>query len=77
MTRRWITHGFLLLVLVLGFSPAGAAGPSPSDLKKLRLAYIDPPIKAPELRLRDLNQREVSLSELRGRGVLVYFWASW
>jgi peroxiredoxin len=58
-------------------SAASAAGPAPADLKKLRLAHIDPPIKAPEFRLMDLNRQEVSLSEFGGKGILVYFWASW
>jgi len=67
----------LTLALVLSMSVSSTAGPAPVDLKKLRLAYIDPPIKAPEFQLMDLNQRKVSLSEFAGKGVLVYFWASW
>lgn len=33
--------------------------------------------QAPEFTLVDLSGRTVSLSEYRGRPVLVYFWASW
>lgn len=67
----------LLLLLFLGVLPARGAGPDPVALKKLRLAHVDPPIAAPEFRLLDLNRREVSLRELKGKGVLLYFWASW
>lgn len=32
---------------------------------------------APELTLPTLDGREVSLSEYRGRKVILFFWASW
>jgi len=77
LIKRPIKIAFLLISLLLAASTASPAGPSPTDLKKLRLAHIDPPIKAPELRLMDLEERQISLGELRGKGVLIYFWASW
>lgn len=67
----------VVLLLLVSASTASAGGPSPDDLKKLRMAHIDPGIKAPELRLTDLNRNQVSLSQLRGKAVLLYFWASW
>lgn len=77
MTRRLSKIGFVIIALSALVNTASPAGPSASNLKELRLAHIDPPIKAPELRLMDLERREVSLGELRGKAVLLYFWASW
>ena len=35
------------------------------------------PEQAPPLRLSDLSGRTVDLRQLRGRLVIVYFWATW
>lgn len=32
---------------------------------------------APDFTLRDLEGREVSLSQFRGRSVMLFFWATW
>jgi len=77
LTRRLSKIGFIIISLLALVNTAVSAGPSPSDLKELRLAHIDPPIEAPEVRLMNLEQREVSLGALRGKAVLLYFWATW
>ena len=33
--------------------------------------------KAPDISLQNLNGKEIALSSLRGKNVLIYFWASW
>lgn len=61
----------------------GAAGMSSAqglrarDLDTLRLAHIDPPLEAPDFNLPTLDEKRLALSSLRGKGVLVYFWATW
>lgn len=35
------------------------------------------PVQAPALRLSDLSGKTVDLRQLRGRLVMVYFWATW
>lgn len=74
-----IKTGWLVLALALALSTSvvSAAGPTTADLKKLRIARVDPPIKAPNFRLMDLSGKPVSLSDFGDKGVLVYFWASW
>ncbi|MBI6871088.1 TlpA family protein disulfide reductase [Clostridium aciditolerans] len=34
-------------------------------------------VKAPNFKLKDLNGKEVSLSDLKGKGVFLNFWATW
>lgn len=52
----------LLLALVLGGCTAEASGPRP---------------KAPDFTLNDLDGNAVSLASLRGKTVLIDFWATW
>ena len=72
-----MTHdrsGVLPLLVVCALFAAGVgalvAWRAPSDA-----ARIDAP--APEFALADLEDRQVALSELRGRVVFVNFWATW
>jgi cytochrome c biogenesis protein CcmG, thiol:disulfide interchange protein DsbE len=59
--------GLLFLFAVLGGAPARAG----SDLKPW------PGGPTPQLSLRDLTGREVNLADLKGKVVLVNFWATW
>ncbi|MEJ0062794.1 MAG: TlpA disulfide reductase family protein [Alphaproteobacteria bacterium] len=43
----------------------------------LALERIDPPVPAPDLYMRDADNKLVRLSEFRGRYVLLTFWATW
>lgn len=61
----------LLLVLSLGLTWPAAA----SEVPKGMLALDARP--APALSLKDMDGKAVSLGALKGRWVLVHFWASW
>jgi thiol-disulfide isomerase/thioredoxin len=52
-------------------SDAGANG------ERVTLRFFRNPASAPVLAMRDLDGREVSLASLRGKVVLVNFWATW
>jgi cytochrome oxidase Cu insertion factor (SCO1/SenC/PrrC family) len=64
--------GALLLACVAG--AARAAGP---DLSALDLQAYEPPKPAPAFSLPDLAGRTWTLGELRGKVVLLFFWATW
>jgi cytochrome oxidase Cu insertion factor (SCO1/SenC/PrrC family) len=53
---------------------AAAAGP---DFAALDLEPYEPPKPAPAFSLPDLTGRTWSLADLRGKVVLLFFWATW
>jgi cytochrome oxidase Cu insertion factor (SCO1/SenC/PrrC family) len=71
----------LLLAALLGtWSPAAVGlGPMPeTDLwRAAGILRAASPRAAPPLELEDLAGHRISLRQLRGRVVLVYFWGSW
>lgn len=67
-----LLRGALLALLLALAGPAGAAGPQPPR----GLVPLDPR-PAPELKLEDMDGRATDLAALKGRWVLVHFWASW
>jgi cytochrome c biogenesis protein CcmG, thiol:disulfide interchange protein DsbE len=68
--RRWP-----LVVVVLALVPlAAAAAP---DFAALDIQRYQPPKPAPEFALPDLNGRQVRLADLRGKVVLLFYWATW
>ena len=63
--RTWLRRGIVLACLwtLLGWM-AVAAPPKPGD-------------PAPDFELRDLEGKAVRLSDLRGKPVVLHFWATW
>ena len=62
------------LVAFLLAAPAVWATP---DFAAMQVAPYDPPKPAPTLALPDLQGKTVHLADLKGKAVLVYFWATW
>jgi cytochrome oxidase Cu insertion factor (SCO1/SenC/PrrC family) len=62
------------LVLALLLPLAVAAAP---DFASLQIQPYEPPKPAPAFTLPDLEGRQVSLKSLRGKVVLLFYWATW
>ncbi len=78
--RRTVGWRALAIVLatgtLLGVLAAWASVPAPL-LDALQLARPTERLEAPDFDLPDLAGKRVRLAGLRGRVVLLYFWATW
>ena len=73
----WGRRGVLLagvLAVTVAALPAAAAEP---DWASFDAVPYDPPRPAPAFSLPDLDGRQVTLADLRGKVTLVFFWATW
>jgi cytochrome oxidase Cu insertion factor (SCO1/SenC/PrrC family) len=71
MRKRLAVLGALLVLLL---TPAAWAKP---DFATLQVAPYDPPKPAPAFALPDLQGKTVRLEDLKGKVVMVFFWATW
>ena len=70
----WLLQG--VLVLSLGMS-APALSAEVDYLPAVGLEKIEGKVPALSFSLPDLQGKAVSLENLRGKGLMLYFWASW
>ena len=76
--RRWLLRGFanlMLLALNLGAVPAQAT--VDEDLEALRMTQLEDKITAPDFTLTTTSGETLRLSDLKGKVVLLNFWATW
>ena len=65
-----------VVMLALALLTVGSAGATP-DFASFQVQPFQPPKPAPAFALPSLDGRTVRLEELRGKLVLVFFWATW
>jgi hypothetical protein len=76
MPRR-IAHILLLGLAALVPGPARAAAVDPALWEAVGVIRSAAPTAAPGFTLNDLDGKAATLSEFRGRLVMLYFWATW
>ncbi|MEK6589383.1 MAG: TlpA disulfide reductase family protein [Nitrospinota bacterium] len=79
MNRYYI---FIITLLMLGipvFSCPGEAGEDTlkHHLSRMGILELSSTTDAPDFTLMDIHNRKISLSELRGKIVLLHIWATW
>ncbi len=75
VTRRVALYFFgLSLILLAGDCPLWG---EEDHLAKLGVYRLDKKIDAPEFTLPDLKGRKRSLSDFRGKFIMLNFWATW
>ena len=69
-------HRIAIIGLALTLLTIGSVGAAP-DFSAAKLQPYDAPKPAPAFTLPDPDGRATTLGELRGKVVLLFFWATW
>lgn len=77
MKRALFIVGMLWTLLLLAVAVMPAFTNAVAPLLAAQRGVVKPGEPAPNFQLRDMNGQTVSLSDLRGKIVLVNFWATW
>jgi thiol-disulfide isomerase/thioredoxin len=77
MKRIRLISAFLAALAALAWLGSAFAGEPPRTGGMRQFTLIDPPLPVPETRFLDAAGREMALGDLKGRVLLVNFWATW
>jgi cytochrome oxidase Cu insertion factor (SCO1/SenC/PrrC family) len=70
-------YGLAAVVLAIALGAAAGARAAGPDFEAMSLEPYEPPKPAPAFSLPDVDGRTWSLAELKGKVVLLFFWATW
>ena len=71
------TRGIVVLLAVVAATNVSPLAHADSAMPLAQRGVVKPGDPAPNFQLRDMNGRVVALSDLRGKVVLLNFWATW
>ncbi len=72
-----IALAVLFMVAPVAWERPAIASTSAPDFAPMQVQTYNPPKPAPALALPDLQGKTVNLRDLKGKVVLVFFWATW
>jgi cytochrome oxidase Cu insertion factor (SCO1/SenC/PrrC family) len=67
----------LLAVGLMALLPGAPAMWASQDFDSMQIPPYDPPKPAPDLSLPDFQGKTIRPADLKGKVVLIWFWATW
>ncbi|WP_059170646.1 redoxin domain-containing protein [Bacillus sp. FJAT-27445] len=77
MAKKWIAGIFLLALLAIAIVQALDTKEEPKEISEAVASGLKEGAKAPDFELKTLSGENIQLSSLKGKKVMLNFWATW